>query len=635
LTWQDDVTQQAISRELAKLRNTPLHRQAVPPGPRAAFGSSTDRKLRPSQAELHGNLQQYLNSLGLFSHPDVGGQSGVQRQEASVQLRFVSETTSANVATTNVTSVSQNDDFKSDPPFESGWSKPKPGWKETTLYSLHRGDGNPPLTKVITKTGEGRHPLLSSKDPGRNELPSKQLERLLAPGAKEAWPTGKLRYLNYIHPVGHSASQLDFGSSPQRPNPDKVLFQTSPNRHASKEPLGISDDRFIQNVVNQLGPHSIHMDSLMGNNLEQLAQVIAEVMQEEQPNVETQPAPAVPARGKEGGGNQDQDLKSNRVQDLIQEDSERMKQKGQQTDSVDKDPVDKHKVFFSKLLDYLNMEPFDNPPKALKMVGMENVHSQTKQGQVPILQEKVDAPQIGGPDGQVDSEIQRWMQGKPEEPKKSDLKVKTQLVHIGVKEFSSRGKGRHFGYIITGSESLTAAQASELMERLTQRLNLHAADLTQLSYVQSNPATCRLHVMGDGEGLVWLLAGSKIRPNYLQTHTDASRIQNAALPLLSQYAVSKRVPRRRQATPGWRREESESTARDRGSCQQELLVNVLMSRRAPRERTGEETLKKSAEAERNVAEHEEGTLSVLGPALTFRLGPNPKNLTTADLVQVA
>lgn len=82
-------------------------------------------------------------------------------------------------------------------------------------------------------------------------------------------------------------------------------------------------------MVNQLGPHSIHMDSLMGNNLEQLAQVIAEVMQEEQPNVETQPAPAVPARGKEGGGNQDQDLKSNRVQDLIQEDSERMKQKGQ------------------------------------------------------------------------------------------------------------------------------------------------------------------------------------------------------------------------------------------------------------------------------------------------------------------
>lgn len=66
----------------------------------------------------------------------------------------------------------------------------------------------------------------------------------------------------------------------------------------------------------------------MGNDLEQLAQVIAAAMQEERPNVGTQPAPAVPVGGKEGGGKQDQDLKSNPAQGLIQEDSERMKQKG-------------------------------------------------------------------------------------------------------------------------------------------------------------------------------------------------------------------------------------------------------------------------------------------------------------------
>lgn len=103
------------------------------------------------------------------------------------------------------------------------------------------------------------------------------------------------------------------------------------------------------------------------------------------------------------------------------------------------------------------MEPFDDPPKAQKVVGMENVRSQTRQGQVHVP-EKAEAlvkgdPLPGGPGAQVDSGMQRWMQGKqPEEPKKPDTKVKTQLVHIGVKEFSSRGKGRHFGYIITGSE---------------------------------------------------------------------------------------------------------------------------------------------------------------------------------------
>lgn len=65
-----------------------------------------------------------------------------------------------------------------------------------------------------------------------------------------------------------------------------------------------------------------------------------------------------------------------------------------------------------------------------------------------------------GPDTQVDSEIERLMQGiqipagkkQLEEPQKKDMRVKTQLVHVGVKEFSSRGKDRHFGYIITGSE---------------------------------------------------------------------------------------------------------------------------------------------------------------------------------------
>lgn len=111
------------------------------------------------------------------------------------------------------------------------------------------------------------------------------------------------------------------------------------------------------------------------------------------------------------------------------------------------------------------------------MVGLESVQSRTKQSQVPPAQrwQKTEVVPAGkgsalsltsagsqGPDAQVDSEIQSWMQGhqdpgaekKPPlaEPQQQDVKVKTQLVHVGVKEFSSRGKGRHFGYIITGSE---------------------------------------------------------------------------------------------------------------------------------------------------------------------------------------
>lgn len=142
-----------------------------------------------------------------------------------------------------------------------------------------------------------------------------------------------------------------------------------------------------------------------------------------------------------------------------------------------------HGLFFSKLLDYLNMEPFGDAPGfnsgpsglVHKMAGQENVQSRTTQGQAPVpsrSEEKtltVPAKEgsilrlMGGaelPDAQVDSEMERWMQAdqapverkKPVEPQKADMKIKTQLVHVGVKEFSSRGKDRHFGYIITGSE---------------------------------------------------------------------------------------------------------------------------------------------------------------------------------------
>lgn len=129
------------------------------------------------------------------------------------------------------------------------------------------------------------------------------------------------------------------------------------------------------------------------------------------------------------------------------------------------------------------MEPFGNvrevnrgPPAPLqKMAGLETVHSRTTQDQVSVphhWEEKtLTVPSKEGsvlrltgaaqdPDAQVDSEVEKWMQriqgpgGKKqlEEPQKKDMKVKTQLVHVGVKEFSSRGKDRHFGYIITGSE---------------------------------------------------------------------------------------------------------------------------------------------------------------------------------------
>ena len=67
---------------------------------------------------------------------------------------------------------------------------------------------------------------------------------------------------------------------------------------------------------------------------------------------------------------------------------------------------------------------------------------------------------VGGPGGpRVEEEPQGGGgggggagRGKEGEEPPQKMKMKAELLHIGVKEFSSRGKDRHFGYIITDSE---------------------------------------------------------------------------------------------------------------------------------------------------------------------------------------
>ncbi|XP_017262186.1 receptor-type tyrosine-protein phosphatase N2 [Kryptolebias marmoratus] len=507
LTWQDDITQEVISRELSKLRHIPLRQQSSPSSRLTTYSSSKNRKPRPAQAELSRNLQQYLTGLGFLPQAEADQQPGDQPERGKIQ----------------------NEDIKPD---SASKPKPKQGWKETTIYSLQKGAGQPPVTKVITKSGEGRHPKLSTtySSQDKSKLLSNHLEQLLSgasstqqgiSGGEAAWPKGKLHYLNYMQPAqsNHAEPQAAFGSKTAQPDLNRLLFKAGSNRLTAKEPLSTMDDRFFLNAVNQLGRHNVNMEALMGKDLDQLAEVITGALQE----VDEEPGPgAATSRGEMKGNqeplaaallNQDQHLKSHKEQNL--KEMLKIKQQGQQTDGADKESIDKHAVLFSKLLDYLNMEPFGDapgvnsgpPPPLQKLVGLENVHSKTRQGQVPVphlSEEKiVTGPAkegstlllTSGPDGsdvQVDSVADRWMQAdqapagnqQPEEPQKKDMKIKTQLVHVGVKEFSSRGKDRHFGYIIISSdssESLTNDRASDLMEKLTQRLNLHASDLTQLS----------------------------------------------------------------------------------------------------------------------------------------------------------
>uniref|UniRef100_A0A8C7XC05 Protein tyrosine phosphatase receptor type N2 n=1 Tax=Oryzias sinensis TaxID=183150 RepID=A0A8C7XC05_9TELE len=216
-------------------------------------------------------------------------------------------------------------------------------------------------------------------------------------------------------------------------------------------------DHLVSNAVNQLGRHSFNMEDLIGKDLHRLAEVIAGALQEvdeERPEPGARPAPGASASRGEMEANHEPLMSK-----LLNQDQTLKSETG-------KDPNQKNTLGIKQGLVH-------------KMAGQENVQSRTTQGQAPVpsrSEEKtltVPAKEgsilrlMGGaelPDAQVDSEMERWMQAdqapverkKPVDPQKADMKIKTQLVHVGVKEFSSRGKDRHFGYIITGSEgSLT------------------------------------------------------------------------------------------------------------------------------------------------------------------------------------
>ncbi|XP_049605932.1 receptor-type tyrosine-protein phosphatase N2 isoform X2 [Syngnathus scovelli] len=444
LAWQDDITQQAVSGALSKLRSgDALGHQEASEVPLGSYGGTAGRKERPGEAELSRNLQRFLK--GSRFPPRL--QPGVQQEAASTRNEGVS-------------------DYDERGP-------PKSAWKETSVYSLQKAANQAPITKIFSQSGEGRHPELSA--------PYRPLSNHLGQLLTQGGPTGskgKLRYLGYVRPPPDEV-HLAFGPKSPKAKLDGLLFRSGSDRPTAEKPPHFTNDLMIQDMVNRLGGHGLNMEPWMAKDLEQLASIISGAL-----------------RGAQAGQPQeeDADLRADVEPDqVLSVKAEKVNNRkdpwtfgqGQREDgAANKNPVDEHTAIFSKLLNYLDKMGDSSevqPAPAEKAAGLESVRSRTTQekskASAAAAGEGSASRLSGGALQQARSQMETWMQ----KPAANDIQVKTQLVHVGVKEFSSRGKDRHFGYIITGSDSLTSEQAVDLMERLTRELHLHAADLTQLS----------------------------------------------------------------------------------------------------------------------------------------------------------
>ncbi|KAJ8010220.1 hypothetical protein DPEC_G00072740 [Dallia pectoralis] len=486
LTWQDDATQQVISRELSKLRKVPIRR------PDPSISSIThhggDRKLKPGEAVLSGRVQKYLQELGVRPQTFGAGRPGTQEKRP----------------------LTKNQGFQTKN-------------EKTSLYNL-QSSGLPKEGTVYTQgaVGSWRPPVetaWSSQEPESikgNGLAA-QLEHYLAgathtqsrpvPGAvvgSVVGPKGKLHYLSYVspvHPGGQNKAQTrldDNSSKPPRPNLDMFLYEVASNHPVPKEPLSMVDERFIQNVVNQLGRQRVNVDGLMGKDLDQLSGIIFDALQ-----VVDGEGPRAKALPRLRGLIRERQMKRGPLltnyQDMEDQDATVLtKDNGDQMKDAHSEQHNNEPVFINKLLEYLNMDPFSGSPNGkmniggstgnhsmenLRTVGLEDVKSRTTQGQVlvphPWEERKVDAvdggpyePDNSSPDQPidvqgseflVDTELERWIHGTeappPEvesaplkdntqknhltEPQKKDMRLQQEeLLHVGVKAFSKSPHGK-------------------------------------------------------------------------------------------------------------------------------------------------------------------------------------------------
>ncbi|XP_041847334.1 receptor-type tyrosine-protein phosphatase N2-like isoform X2 [Melanotaenia boesemani] len=489
LTWADETTQQVLSKELSKLRRIPYR-----PSQRGTlYNANTrlvaeamdpeDQRVKPVEVELSRNLQTYLQRLGLLPKTSAA---------SSVSMPGKNDRFPSGIFTDIYRSKSKPSTEKSSPSSLSSFS---------SFQSLQKQ--RPPSDQLLTPQAEGdlllsalrqylsRHLSLHSAgvNPSEQEAPSLRLRPLYSGGTEKSGLTkesSKSRLLKMGRTQGASA----------------------------KEPLTSVDERFIENVVKNVGRQHVDVDDLTPHDLDQLSSLIADALQVVDQN-----------QGLNGGLNRvrgpgPRDLEedqSDREEEVAagDVDEEKLPQYAPTLTPQDTTPVslaaleERHidaeeddvkdepesASLFSKLIAFLDKTPFAGPSSARsrydvavekargQQVGLENVQSRTSEMGVTV--QKKDATQSV----EEVSEVEGWIKEVVpppaslvyEEPHKKTMHVPE--LQLDVKANRKKPEEDVFGYVITDTDGLQTDEGLHLMEILARRANIQMTDFAELSVV--------------------------------------------------------------------------------------------------------------------------------------------------------
>ncbi|XP_028284078.1 receptor-type tyrosine-protein phosphatase N2-like [Parambassis ranga] len=476
LTWEDDATQQVLSKELSTLRRIPYRPQQKGPvyssgsRPAAEAMDPVDQRVKPVEVELSRNLQLYLQRLGLL--PKTQSASGLSTTGKSD--RFQSGISADFYRSKTPTSAQ-----KSSSP--SSFPSPQKQRPPADQLLAARADGDL-LLGALRQYLSGR---LSLHSPTEQQAPSQRLRPF----------------------YGIDNSGLRKESSKSR------LLKLGRTQGASvKEPLSSVDERFIQNVLKNVGREHVNVDTLTPQDLDQLSGLIADALQVvdqdhrglgrvrgpgprdvEGDLSDGEEKEEVVAAGDEEEKKLLESVPTAKPQESTVEPLPALEERHTEEQDV-KDKADSGSLF-SKLLAYLDKTPFTGPPPARNrydvametsrgwQVGLENVQSRTSQAGVTV--QKKDATQSV----EEVSEVEGWIkEAAPppaslahEEPHKKTMHVPE--LQLDVKAGRKKAKDDVFGYVITDTDGLQTDEGLHLMEILARMAKIQMTDFAELSVV--------------------------------------------------------------------------------------------------------------------------------------------------------
>ncbi|XP_042353947.1 receptor-type tyrosine-protein phosphatase N2-like isoform X2 [Plectropomus leopardus] len=488
LTWEDDTTQQFLSKELSKLRRIPYRPQQngaaynTNSRPVAEAMDPVDQRLKPVEVELSRNLQAYLQRLGLL--PKTSSAS-------SLSILGKSDRFQPGIPADFYRSKAQISAQKSSPSSFSSLSSFLPLQKQ-----------RPPADQLLATQAEGDLLLGALRQylSGHLSLHSGGM----SPEEQEA-PSPRLRPL-YSDGIENSGLKKETSKS-------RLLKLGRTQGDLVKDPLTSVDERFIENVLKNVGRQHVDVDGLTPQDLGQLSSLIADALQVvdqkqgiNQGLTRVRPGP----RDLEGELREEEEEEAVRdeEEEKLLENAPTLKPQEntpimpsalqeRQADTEEQNLKDKPEsgVLFTKLLAYLDKTSLNASPSARNRddvametprgqhVGLENVQSRTSE--VGVRVQKKDGTQSL----EEVSEVQGWIKevAPPpaslvyEEPHKKTMHVPE--LQLDVKAGRKKADDDVFGYVITDTDGLQTDEGLHLMEILARRAKIQMTDFAELSVV--------------------------------------------------------------------------------------------------------------------------------------------------------